>query len=227
MVMAMQLPDKAPLAENVVITSPEELKKLVSDALSRGYGAFLKVFSKDSGGNYYITLLFDRSKILAAECLLVDRKETLTGAGAVEKFKSLLSRPMVVDAYALDEIETKMSVAENHDVYSETPKTPLEELLGGTVKTVKEEKQEITSEIAKAQPASQKPAVESKPAPKPVEKPVERPREESGKPEVIVNFTGGTLPEMAFQKYAENIIKEAQRIKGLRIKRIEFDANVG
>ncbi|WP_297093201.1 hypothetical protein, partial [Thermococcus sp.] len=42
-----------------------------------------------------------------------------------------------------------------------------------------------------------------------------------------VNFTGGELPERAFQVYAEDLLKEAKKIRGLRISKIEFDANVG
>ncbi|WP_366938917.1 hypothetical protein [Thermococcus sp.] len=216
--MAMQLPDKAPLSENVVITSREELAKLVSEALSKGSGAFLKAFAKDSRGKYYLTVLFDRTKVLAAECLLLDSGQTLIGADAVELFKSILSNPMVVDVYALDEIELKMSVAENLEAYSETPKVQLSELFGENLEV---------SKVAPPKPEVKPPEVKPKPvapAPKPAPQPAQPVPK---KPEVIVNFTGGTLPESAFQKYAENIIKESQRIKGLRIWKIEFDANVG
>jgi len=207
----MQLPDKVPLAENVVVTTGGELSKLISEALSKGKGAFLKIFSKDRAGKYYITLLLDSSKVLAVECLEVDSKTTLVGAEAIEKLKSLLSNPMVVDVYALDEIELKLSVAENLDVYSETPKVKIEELFGPVhVKT----KPRVTK-TATEQPAKPEPP---KPAPQP---------KTEGKPEITVNFTGGTLPEEAFKKYAENIIKEASRIRGVSINRIEFDANVG
>ncbi|WP_297498688.1 hypothetical protein, partial [Thermococcus sp.] len=117
--------------------------------------------------------------------------------------------------YTLDEIELKMSVAENLDAYSETPKVQLSELF--------EKRAEVT-EVAPPKPEEKPPEVKPKPAalaPKPAPQPVPE------KPEVIVNFAGGTLPESAFQKYAENIIKESQRIKGLRIRKVEFDANVG
>jgi len=216
----MQLPDKIPLAEK--ITSKDELSELVSKALSQGKGAFLKIFSKDSGGKYYITILMDRSKVLAAECLEIDSKKTLIGADAIDKFRSLLSRPMVVDAYTLDEIEMKLSVAENLDVYSETPKVSITELFGA-VKAVEKPAEKVQGpSTAESPPAVERveKKVEEAPTPKPAPK-------TEGKPEIVVNFTGGTLPEEAFKKYAENVIKEAQRIKGIRINRIEFDANVG
>ncbi|WP_457743034.1 hypothetical protein [Thermococcus sp.] len=215
----MQLPDKPPLTENAVVASSRELFDLVSKALSQGKGAFLKIFAKDSKDKYYITILLDRSKVLAAECLLIDSKTEVRGNEAIEIFKRFLNKPVVVDVFSLDEIELKMSVAENLDVYSETPKILLEELFGKSVPTVekKEKKSEETKSIPQPEPGL---------TPKPVSKPPQKPQV-PGKPEVAVNFTGGTLPESAFQKYAENIIKESQRIKGLKINRIEFDANVG
>ncbi|WP_297556380.1 hypothetical protein [Thermococcus sp.] len=208
----MQLPDKTPLVENVVITSASELRDLLNQALSQGKGAFLKIFAKDKNGKYYITVLLDTSKVLAVECLVVDNKQTLIGEEAVTLLKSILEKPMVVDVYSLDEIEMKLSIAENLEIYSETPKVPLEELLSGKIiQTQKPE--EITSRTVQSETlAVRKPSFEpQKPA----------------QPEIVVNFTGGTLPEGAFKKYAENIIREANRIKGLSISRIEFDANVG
>jgi len=216
----MQLPDKSPLVENVVITSAGEFGDLIKRALSDGKGAFFKIFSKDRNAKYYITVLLDSSKILAAECLLVDSKQTLVGEKAVEILKSLLGRPMVVDVYSLDEIEMKLSIAENLDVYSETPKIPLDELFSeGPIQRSRE-----------APPAQQsvKQAVVEKPAPPVSHTPSrEVPRGLGGKPEIVVNFTGGRIPEEAFKKYAESIIKEAQRIKGITVTKIEFDANVG
>lgn len=222
----MQLPDKAPLVENVVITSADELSELVNEALSQGKGAFLKIFAKDKNGKYYITVLFDSSKVLAVECLVVDNKQTLIGDEALKLIKSLLGRPMVVDVYSLDEIEMKLSIAENLDVYSETPKIPLNELF--SFEFLQPPKVEVPKpQVAQEKPkgiltTGEKPApTTSKPAPQPV------PKSSGGKPEVIVNFTGGRLPEEAFKKYAENIIKEAGRIRGISVNRVEFDANVG
>ncbi|WP_297548341.1 DUF2226 domain-containing protein, partial [Thermococcus sp.] len=120
----MQLPDKTPLVENVVITSASELRDLLNQALSQGKGAFLKIFAKDKNGKYYITVLLDTSKVLAVECLVVDNKQTLIGEEAVTLLKSILEKPMVVDVYSLDEIEMKLSIAENLEIYSETPKVP-------------------------------------------------------------------------------------------------------
>ncbi len=216
----MQLPDKGPFMENVVVTSADELKELVEKALSRGNGAFFKVFAKGSDGKYYITVLLDRSKVLAAECLHVDRKQLLSGEEAVRIIKSFVGKPMVVDVYDLDELELKLSVADNLDAYSQTPKVPLQELFGGT----REVKPATASSPAPPQVrgTSKEPErrVEAPPA-------VTKPQPAPGKPEVVVNLSGGEIPEKAFQAYAEALIKESKRIKGLTIERVEFDANVG
>jgi len=233
----MQLPDKAPLVENAVVTSAGELTELVKKALGEGKGAFLKVFAKDKNAKYYATVLFDSSKVLAVECLVVDNKQTLIGEDAVNLLKSLLGRPMVVDVYSLDEIEMKLSIAENLDVYSETPKIPLDEFFSGGAAQPPE------IGVPKQQPAPEekpeKKEPERAPTPAAPQKPSEEPAQqapvqktqakpaEGGEPEVVVNFTGGSIPEGAFKKYAESIIKEASRIKGVSINRVEFDANVG
>nr|WP_324615384.1 hypothetical protein [Thermococcus thioreducens] len=242
--MSMQLPDKQPLIENMVVTSAGELGELIQKGLSKGSGAFLKIFAKDSAGKYYMTILLDRSKILAAECLLVDKKQGLTGEEAITLLKSLIGKPMVVDVYTLDELEIKLSIADNVDVYVQTPKIPLNELFKkaeeGPPKR-EEEKTEsavpvtATQEVPKAVPAVREAQAEEKTEVITEEKPsVSAPPKEEAKkpappekPEVIVNLTGGELPERAFQAYAEDLLKEAKRIKGLRINKIEFDANVG
>ncbi|WP_297073713.1 hypothetical protein [Thermococcus sp.] len=217
----MQLPDKAPLVENVVVTSAGEFNELIKKALSQGKGAFLKIFAKDRSAKYYITVLFDSSKILAVECLVVDNKQTLIGEDAVKLLKSLLGKPMVVDVYSLDEIEMKLSIAENLDVYSETPKIPLEELFSGG--TSEPSKIETPTPV----PVREQPEVRSKVEEKLAPSVTKSASEVTEKPEVVVNFTGGRIPEEAFRKYAESVIKEAEKIKGVSINRIEFDANVG
>ncbi|NJE75817.1 hypothetical protein [Thermococcus sp. ES12] len=246
----MQLPDKQPLMENVVVTSAGELKNLVEKGLSKGNGAFLKIFAKDSSGKYYLTILLDRSKILAAECLLVDKKQNLSGEEAISVLKSLIGKPMVVDVYDLDELEIKLSIADNVDVYVQTPKTSLAEFFetgeeGPPTKT-EEMKATATATVTKSEIPATLPVVEKvkaeeraeeaaekkqeivpeepKPAPMPTE---EKKAAPAGKPEVVVNLSGGSVPERAFQLYAEDLLKEAKRIRGLRINRIEFDANVG
>lgn len=243
----MQLPDKQPLIENVVVTSAGELKGLVEEGLSKGNGAFLKIFAKDSSGKYYLTILLDRSKILAAECLLVDKKQDLSGEEAISVLKSLIGKPMVVDVYDLDELEIKLSIADNVDVYAQTPKIPLEELLGKAEEgppAREEMKATTTAAVAKSEVPATLPVVEkvkteakveetaeekpeAVPEPKPAPAPVEEKPAPAGKPEVVVNLSGGSVPEKAFQVYAEDLLKEAKRIKGLRINKIEFDANVG
>jgi hypothetical protein len=246
MVVGMQLPDKSPFLENMVVTSAEELRGLVQRTLSQGSGAFLKIFTKGKEGKYYITVLLDRSKVLAAECLVVDTRQTLSGDEAIKMLKSFIGRPMVVDAYYLDEIELKLSVADNVDAYAQTPKVPLDELFGVSTGGPPEAPREVPPEVKESaneqtipearsvpQAAVPKavPAAETKPAPEitATQEPAVRKQLPAtpGKPEVIVNLSGDEMPEKAFQAYAEALLKEAKRIKGLTINRIEFDANVG
>ena len=228
----MELPNKSPLKENVLITSAGELEDLVREALAGANGTFLKIFAKDRSGKYYVTILFDKTKLLAVECLLVDEKKTLTGEEALDILRSFTGKPMVVDVYALDEIELKLSIADNVDVYAQTPKVPLDSIFKAEVR----EKLETPTKP----PAERKKVEESpKKAPEPVEKaerneevPAERVKPAAPvpvsprKPEVVVNFKGQKLPEKAFQIYAEDILREAKRINGLSVGRIEFDAEV-
>ncbi|QDA32375.1 hypothetical protein FH039_06120 [Thermococcus indicus] len=218
----MQLPDKGPSMENVVATSAGDLGALVQKALSQGNGAFLKIFARSAEGKYYITVLLDRSKVLAAECLVIDTKQNLSGEEAIRVLKSSIGKPMVVDVYILDELELKLSVADNIDAYTQTPKVPLGELF------------KVLSEGPPGEPAERKAAMaatsQATPEPQPPVVEAEKPRPAptpAGKPEVVVNLTGGSIPEKAFQVYAEDLLKEAKRIKGLTINRIEFDASVG
>lgn len=259
----MQLPTGQPVKENIVVTDAQELKSLVRDALSDASGAFLKIFAKDSTGKYYLMMLMDRSKLLAAEAMLVDQKSSVVGEKAVELFKSLLGRPMILDIYEFDEISLKLSLADNIDAYSATPKVPLQELFAKAevqkpgppkpavekvappptrpeVKPVKEigqeeKKAEITPkpEVKPVRkPAEVKPKPEMEPAvevspPSPAEAKPESPMKPRGQPEVEIILNGGSIPESAFRKYAEDLLRESRRIKGLDITRIVFEGNVG
>ncbi|NJE31030.1 hypothetical protein E3E38_08240 [Thermococcus sp. 18S1] len=235
----MQLPDKGPFMENVVATSAGELGALIQKALSQGNGAFLKIFARSAEGKYYITVLLDRSKVLAAECLVVDTKQNLSGEEAIRVLKSSIGKPMVVDVYTLDELELKLSVADNIDAYTQTPKVPLDELFKvpsegpPSAPAKREEPAERGAAMAATAGAavtSQAATQQTTPEPQPLAVEAEKPKPAStpaGKPEVVVNLTGGSIPEKAFQVYAEDLLKEAKRIKGLTINRIEFDANVG
>ncbi len=218
----MQLPDKSPMVENAVVTSADDLVGTVKNALQQGSGAFLKVFAKGKEGKYYITLLIDRTKLLASEGLVIDTKRSLIGEEAITALKSVLRSPMVVDIYPLDEIELKLSIAENVDAYSQTPKIKLEELFKG---------KEPPAVRETPAPVSKKVPQEKLPPTKPVEQVPQPtnvvPKGEPEKPEVTVNLHGGHIPENAFQTYAEYVMRDAKKIRGLTINRIEFDANVG
>jgi hypothetical protein len=216
MVMCMQLPEKAPLVENAVVTSSEELSKLIQEGLEKGQGIFLKIFAKDAQGKYYITVLTDRTKLLIADGLVVDTGQQVKGSEAVEVLRSIIGKPMIVDVYSLDELEVKLAIAENLEIYSETPKVELSTLLG-------------TPPLEKPKPSTPR-----EEAPKPAEKPPEaRPTPPQPQPvsaggfEVVVNFKKGSMPRDAFEEYSKAIAKEANRIRGISIQRVEFDADVG
>lgn len=220
----MEPPTKTPLVENAVVTSKMGLSNLIQEALAQGSGVFLKIFSKDSRNKYYITLLLDSSKVLAAEGIVVDTKERHSGDKTVELFKDLLGKPMIVDVYSLDEIELKLAIAENLEAYSETPKVPINELFeeGG-----EEPKAGI---VEKPQPTKVTAPERERTAPKKAEKLPEiapKKAETTTSPEISIKLEGGEIPDEAFKKYAEAIQKDSEKIRGIRIRRIEFDGTVG
>ncbi len=244
MVMVMQLPAEQPVRENIVITEIQELKSIINEVLSNSNGIFLKIFAKDSSGKYYIMMLIDRSKLLAMEAMLVDQNRSVIGDKAFEIFRSLLGRPMVLDVYQLDEIGLKLSLADNIEAYTSTPKVSISELL----EREEPETRTKTKEEFKAQPAT--PVVHPS-QPKEEKGEVPEKREETKKktepeikeslipetrvsreispesPEVLITLKGGSIPEEAFEKYAKDLLKESKRIKGLKITKIVFEGNVG
>ena len=214
MVMGMKLPDKPPLRENVVITSQEELKEAISEVLKNGSGGFLKIFGKTSKGKHYLTVLFDRSKVLAAESLLVDENRSVVGEEAVNALQEMLHNPMVLDAYVLNDIEIKLSIADNLEVYSKTPKIPVGELFGERGWKPEEEKtkpQAVSVEKPSVKRGERVASGEKQPLKK--------------EEKIVIKLSGGTLPEEAFKHYAEELLKEAERV-GVNISRIEFEGRI-
>ncbi|ALM74575.1 hypothetical protein [Thermococcus barophilus] len=126
----MQLPKMQPFKENIVSTSKDDFVSLIREALADADGAFIKIFTKDSNEKYYFTVLTDNSKILAAYGKFLIANRDVIGKEALDALKALLSNPMVVDVYTLDEITLKLSIADNIEIYSATPKIGIEEFLG-------------------------------------------------------------------------------------------------
>jgi hypothetical protein len=125
----MRLPPVEPLERNAICTGREEFGKLVRRTLENHSGAFFKILGKSSEGAYYATLLIDDEKILAVEMNDATEGTTLVGKPAIELLKEILqSGPVIVDAYPLNDVDVKMSVFENIDIYRATPKLPLSEL---------------------------------------------------------------------------------------------------
>ncbi len=150
----MKLPSVTPLEENFLCRKREEFERLVRRTLGKGSGAFFKVFGKSSGKPYYITVLMDNEKILAAEAEDVGGGSSLRGEAALGILKEILDGgPVIVDAFPMTDVEIKMSIVENLEVYNSTPKMKLTDIcpsLGGeTGETIGESRalQRATSSV--------------------------------------------------------------------------------
>ncbi|WP_297460534.1 hypothetical protein [Thermococcus sp.] len=125
----MELPAVKPLVENYLCRNKEEFGNLILKTLQKGKGAFFKIFGKTQGNPYYITVLLDHEKLLAAESENVSAGSSLVGKPAVEILKDILEEgPVIVDAFPLTDVELKMSIVENLEVYNSTPKLKLREI---------------------------------------------------------------------------------------------------
>ncbi len=212
----MKLPDTRPLKENVVVISPSDLAQEVKSVASQSGGAFLKIFGKKDNSKYYLTILFDRTKVLAAEGQDLESGAQVIGEEAINLFRKLMGNPMVVDVYSLDEIGVKLSIAENLDVYSKTPKITIEELFGGRA----------PARVEKPKPVP-KPA--EKPVEKPAEKPVkarEKPKPKPGEIEIVIEIPGGDVLEEALKEYTKHLISEAKRIRTLQINKVVYSGEL-
>ncbi|NJF25636.1 DUF2226 domain-containing protein [Thermococcus sp. Bubb.Bath] len=232
----MKLPDVKPLKENIVVTSPGELLREIQEALSGASSVFIKALGKKGSSRYYITVLFDSSKVLAAEGQEIESGAVVKGNDAIELLRGMAAAPMVIDVYSLDEISTKLSIADNLDIYSETPKVPLDELFGGGPPA-----KPSAPPVQKAKPAPKPQPQHKHPEEKtpPVEKKVKeteetrKPTEEkpklSSKPgevEITIEIPGGENLEGALKEYAKLLIQEARRIRTLQLNRIEFSGEL-
>jgi len=130
----VKLPPSEPLEENYLCKGKAELAELLSRTLSQGSGAFFKVLGKMDGKPYYVTFLVDNRKILAVEAEDVRNSSHLMGEPAYEVLTALLEGSVIVDAFPLGDVDVKMSVIDNIDVYNATPKVYLSEICPG-VKT--------------------------------------------------------------------------------------------
>jgi len=149
----MKLPPVKPLEENVICKTKEDFGKLILRTIEEsGGGAFFKVLGKSSDGAYYATFLIDDEKILAVEVRDASEGTILVGRAAMEFLKEILeSGPVIVDAFPLDDVDVKMSVVENMEVYKSTPKLHLSELcpaFGRVFESTKELADDISASYA-------------------------------------------------------------------------------
>lgn len=164
----MKLPKVNPLEENYLCVDKKEFSKLLRRTLETdGGGAFFKVLGKVEGVPYYATVLIDDQKILAVEMQNVKSGEALVGEPAFKVMREMIDKgPTVVDAFPLSEVDVKMSIVDNIDVYNSTPKVPLSELcpsLSGEPSSLKSAV-ESDRPVSKSLPLEEK---ESEPKPKP------------------------------------------------------------
>lgn len=214
----MKLPDTKPLKENVVVLSPSDLLRDIKEAASHSGGAFLKVFGKGGNSKYYLTILFDRTKVLAAEGQDLESNAQIVGEDAINLFGELLGNPMVVDVYSLDEIGVKLSIADNLEVYSRTPKITIEELFSGKPSEVPVPKEKRVS-AEKAQPKEEA-KVSS------VKKPPEKAKAKPGEVEIVIEVPNGDILENALNEYTKHLLSEAKRIRTLHINKIVYSGEI-
>ncbi len=203
----MQPPDSRPYKENEVVTSVSELSKIAAEVLSSSSGMFMKVFAKKKSEAYIVNILTDRSKILCIDASTLNG-EKLIGKDALDKLRELMDTPMIVDVYPLDEVGVKLSIADNIDIYNQSPKIPLEELF--EIRTARKEKAEEKTEI------------EMKRGREEVQTQKKQSTSPEGPPEVLVEIKGGSLPEKAFREYSKALLEDAKKIRSFRVQRIEF-----
>lgn len=233
----MQLRGVESYKENLVVMSKEDFLREISDALKDSAGLSLKVFTKDSSNKYYFTVLIGRNRIMGIEGEVIDTKTQIIGKDALEKLGTLLSNPLIVDIYKLDEITLKITLADNIEVYNATPKITIEELLNLKLPE-KEETKETLKERREIE-EKPKPAVRA-PIPERVREIRElveggeveaEKREEEIKPEIVIQVKGPDALKKAveegFEEYLEAIFKDIKTLKDTRVLKVEMDGDVG
>ena len=166
----MKLPSVPPMVENLVCKNKEEFLEIITRALSQSEGVFTKIFGKVEGTPYYATLILDREKILAIEVLEVGSSTSIVGEPAIQIMRDMLeSGSFIIDVFPLTDIELKVSIMDNMEVYSLTPKVRLEEICSDLAsRVVKETRPEIpvriqeNTQIEKPNPTPRKPKTEIK-----------------------------------------------------------------
>ena len=207
----MKLPSVKPSEENVLCKNKEEFGKLIKRTIERsGSGAFFKVLGKSTEGAYYATLLIDDEKILAVEVQDVKEGTTLVGRPAMELLGEILENgPVIADAFPLDDVNVKMSVVDNIDVYNSTPKVHLSELCPTFSERLPVERE--NHQTPKPKPA---------PSVAPVEEPKSRP-----KPKPRIEFILEVPPQIEpyARSFANKIIKYAKSL-GVEVSKIRVGA---
>ncbi|RLF88308.1 hypothetical protein DRN43_06140 [Thermococci archaeon] len=237
----MQLRGVESYRENLVVMSREDFLREISDALKDSAGLFLKVVTKDSSNKYYFTVLIGRNRIMGVDGEIIDTKSQIIGKDAVEKLGMLLSNPLIVDIYKLDEITLKIALADNIDVYNATPKITIEELLKLKLPELPEkEEKKVIQEEKKEIEEKPKPVLKRR-IPRRVEeikeivekeeiKETEERKEEELKPEVITQVNGPDAlrkaVEEGFEEYLKAVFKDIKTLKDTKILKVEINGEI-
>ena len=229
-----------PFKENIVSTGKEDFISLIREALSNANGTFIKIFTKDSSEKYYFTVLMDSSKILAVYGKLLTAGRDVVGKEALDILQKLLSNPMVVDVYTLDEITLKLSIADNLEIYTNTPKVGIDEFLGISEKepiSEVHEKEKLLEQVlgeVKKEEVKQVPKRKEKLGERrlvDVSKPTPKPAPKKEGPNVRIEIIGSdafkpTL-ERAFREYFDMIFKNVRDIDGVTLESVEIRGEIG
>ncbi|WP_457751910.1 hypothetical protein [Thermococcus sp.] len=208
----MKLPSVKPSEENVLCKDKEEFGRLIKRTIERsGSGAFFKVLGKSEDGAYYATVLIDDEKILAIEIQDVKEGTTLVGRPAMEFLDEILqSGPVIADAFPLKDVDVKMSVVENIEVYNSTPKLHLSEFCPafrkGAVSTERPSEKFTTSSANEIQKSLEEPKPKHK-----------------AKSRTKVNLDVPTQLEPYFRALSTHVTKYAKTL-GIEISEVKIDA---
>ncbi|NJE26831.1 hypothetical protein E3E22_09445 [Thermococcus sp. MV5] len=236
----MQLPRITPIEENIVCTKKGEISELVHNTLSNQEfsGVFLKIFAKDDTEKYYVTLLMDKRKLLASKVSLLSSKTEVIGDESLKILKRIVNYPLVVDIYGLDEIELKISITDNLDIYNATPKIEIDKIFEETIVENKElaKKEKILEKVLKKKEVKKKEpkppsTVEEKVLPKKEKaskkSPKPKKRKKTLEPEITVEIIGGEIFRPILEEYTEEVLKEVQTLDGVSPQKVKITGEVG
>lgn len=232
----MEFGNLKPGVENSVCLSAEDLLNTVLSVINstKARGAYVKIFGKDMEDNYLLEMLVDGSRILAIECSYVQAKKKVVGEEAIKKLAELVELPLIVSVYPLDDNQFRLILANNLEVYSQTPAVPLSSVFKkGATRTIEsaieEAKEEKEEEIQKIMKKTEEIVTEEK---KKKEEKKEAPIEirKESKIEVVGDISEEVKEKIkkAIRSYVETVNNEiTSQLNGAKISSYDLSAQVG